>query len=140
MKNGSAILLAMVLVAVAATIWYRFDQYVIQRNFVMVANAFCDPESEECFVMDCDPETDEECDATPYKKVSILASEAPACLQEHTCETFSCDGLSSCEITTCDDESLEEGEACYVHEEPAQAEDTTETPSEAAEPEETNDQ
>lgn len=92
----------------------RYDQYVIQRNFILDVNTSCDPTTESCFVWDCDPKTDEECDQTPYKKVEILEREAPKCLEEHECENFTCEGKDSCTVTYCSEDTIveEEGEVC----------------------------
>lgn len=95
-----------------AIVWYRYDQYVVQRNFIIHAAAPCDSSEGTCFVADCSPEDDETCDLTPYKKVELLANKAPACLEEHTCASFACAAIDSCTETYCDEESLEEGEVC----------------------------
>lgn len=111
MKWGAGASIALMLMAVVFIIWFRFDQYVVKGNFMILSTAVCDPTYQECFAADCDP-SDEECDATPYQKVMVRANEAPACLKEHACETFSCDGLESCSVEICSSESLEEGEVC----------------------------
>lgn len=79
---------------------------------MLEVGAPCNPEIEKCFVSDCSSEDDPECDLTPYKKVEILAKEAPSCLEEHSCESFGCNQIKSCSITYCDNKSKEEGEIC----------------------------
>ncbi len=118
MLRGPRAFLFAVVILMLAIVGFRYEQYVIERNFDVIANTVCDPQIEECFVLDCDPDTDEECDVTPYKKVAIIANQAPQCLFEHSCEEFSCDGRASCEITYCTEEALEEGELCSVRVEP----------------------
>lgn len=101
------------LVVIVAIVGYRFHQYFIAHNFPVVANVPCDPEAGTCFVLDCDPITDEECDAEPYKKIQLLSYEAPECVEEHTCGVIDCTEIASCAETYCDEESLEDGEMCY---------------------------
>lgn len=93
----------------------RFYQYKVNDNYVLLANVACDPEVESCFVWDCDLD-EPDCDRSSYKKVEILASEAPACLEEHGCENFSCDYSSSCKVIECADVYLEEWEICIMPE------------------------
>ncbi len=111
MNKGSTwwiVFFALVIVLVAGM---RYYDYVVKKNFLFDVAVECDPSSETCFVWDCDV-NDPECDSTPYKKVEILAQNSPKCLEEHSCENFSCDGLEECSVTTCSDETLDEGEVC----------------------------
>ena len=91
----------------------RFDQYYLKKNFLLKVNTGCNPASEQCFVSDCSA-ADPECDQSPYKKIEILAAQAPACLEEHQCQTFSCGGLSQCQVTYCSTGTMEEGERCVT--------------------------
>lgn len=116
MQNWSRYLLLLALLAIVGIAGYRYEQYVLARNFLMEVQVPCDPASEACFALACDSE-DEECDTTPYKKVEVLASEAPACAEEHTCEAFTCSG-DSCSETYCAEDTLEEGEQCVIPVEP----------------------
>ena len=96
---------------ILVVVWYRFENYIGDNNFYLYVSTSCNPEIESCFVVDCS-EDEEGCDTTPYKRVEILKSEAPACLEEHSCEDFSCDVDSDCTITTCSEENTEEWEVC----------------------------
>jgi hypothetical protein len=109
--------------AVLVVAGYRYQQYILQENFLLEVNTTCDPAVDSCFVVDCSPEEDPFCDTTPYKKIEIKTYEAPECLQEHICENFSCTGKETCTETFCSDEVLEDGESCTVKEEPAQPTD-----------------
>lgn len=91
---------------------YRYEQYVISRNFIIQVNTSCDPAKENCFISDCSPEDDLSCPDGPYKKVEILSADAPRCLQEHQCTEFTCDGIRDCKITYCAADILEDGESC----------------------------
>jgi len=112
MKTRPLYLLLLLLSAILVVIAYRYEQYVVQRNFLIDVQAPCDPASKSCFVSDCSPTDDPACDTSPYDKVEILDSEAPACLEEHTCVAFSCEGYSNCSIDYCSEDTLEDGEAC----------------------------
>ena len=117
MKNTPTFLLAISLLIILGIVWYRYDQYVVQNNFITYAAVPCSEEEGTCFVMDCTLGVDEGCDLTPYKKVELLASEAPKCVEEHTCEAFSCvEGSETCTETFCSEETLEDGETCFVPE------------------------
>lgn len=114
MNKNPANLLILIILVLLAVIVYRYDQYVLKKNFLLNIATACDPSFESCFVVDCSPEEDEECDQTPYKKIEIRASEAPMCLQEHSCDTFECEPGTSCVASYCSDDALEEGEICSM--------------------------
>ena len=76
---------------------------IIKKNYLLDVAVACDPAIENCFSAE---------DAEPYKKVQMLASEAPICLQEHSCEDFKCTAGTSCVITLCSADTLAEGESC----------------------------
>lgn len=118
------ILMSCVLIALAIIFWYRYEEYLLRQNFLVNAFVPCNPSLGTCFISDCSPEDDPSCDTEPYMKATLPANEAPLCVLNHTCNSFSCDGLASCEITTCDDSSIEDGETCQSVE-PEQTASTT---------------
>jgi hypothetical protein len=91
---------------------HNYNQYYILKDYPVYALTPCDPSVHSCFLID------EELaffstQAGPYSKVEIHASDAPACLDEHTCVDFSCEGMgASCSMTFCSEETKEEGEYC----------------------------
>ena len=104
--------IVLILFLLVTVVGYRFYQYKILRNFLLEVNTVCNPEVEECFVMDC-VEGELDCDTSPYKKVEILAHDAPVCLEEHMCESFSCPSYSNqCVVVYCSEETLLDGEIC----------------------------
>jgi hypothetical protein len=105
-------LLGVVIAAIAA----RYISYVALEDFTVYYYGDCDSETASCFVTDCDPAEDPSCDATPYTKIAIPASAAPACLFEYACESFVCSEHSGCVETFCTDDELEEGERCMGYE------------------------
>jgi hypothetical protein len=122
--------IALSLVVILVVAFYRYDQYIIARNFVVVADIACDPSAESCFVADCSTQDDPDCDTTPYKKVTILAAEAPICLEEHSCEGFVCTS-ASCTVSQCSEDELEDGEACLAEGTESEDGQTSETSPES---------
>ena len=105
-------MLALIAVAVVAIVAFRYHQYVVARVYPIEANTVCDPAVHSCFVADCSPADGPACDRTPYEKVSVFAHDAPACLEEHTCASFSCEGRRACAITYCSEQAIKQGETC----------------------------
>lgn len=103
------VLIFTLLVAVCVN---NFVHYYALKDYELYTFVACDPDVHSCF------KTDPEFSGFffhewPYSKVSIMARHAPVCLDEHNCETFTCEGLgSSCSITYCSEEVLEPGEVC----------------------------
>ena len=90
----------------------NFVRYFALKNYDLYTFTSCNPDVHSCFVTDPDF-TGFVFYVAPYAKVEIPASIAPACLDEHTCENFSCDGRGEgCVITYCSEDVLEEGEIC----------------------------
>jgi hypothetical protein len=110
MNNPLKYFFIVTLIFIFCIIGYRYYDYVYKQNFILSVSVTCDPAIHSCFVWDCGEE--EGCDATPYEKIEILAYQAPQCLEEHNCESFSCTGLESCTVTYCSEDTLSEGEKC----------------------------
>lgn len=77
----------------------------------MIIYTPCSPDSELCFVTN-EEDAYFEFQTKPYKKIEILDKFAPICLEEHTCENFTCHNIESCIETHCSDDTLEDGESC----------------------------
>lgn len=115
MKKGVGYILVLFIIIIAVASINRYKQYVLDRNFVLeVATACGATEPGDCFIAICESEDPSDCDTTLYKKVNIIARDAPKCLEEHTCADFSCNGIASCNITYCNDDSIEDGEECAL--------------------------
>lgn len=113
------ILVLLILISVSMT----FVKIVIQKDYQIVAETSCNPETEKCFVYTCDPADDETCPVEEservsyYKMVSKKAANIATC--EATAEKIGCnEELSctpdevSCSYTLCDPDNLKEGEVC----------------------------
>lgn len=101
-------------ISVFFAICFRFNEYILKRNFTVYSHIPCN-QGEMCFFHDCDESTDPECDTAPYKKVTIDASIAPQCIYEHSCNTIECTDNTKCHISYCTPETVDEGEKCMVN-------------------------
>ena len=129
MDRNSKYFLGFVALVIVLLVGYKFKQFIIDKDFTLIANIPCDTKTESCFKVTCDPVTG--CDASsgivnadgsPYKKVTLPYSKAPNCLIEEDCTSFSCEandpGDPACKVTTCVDGATEDnggpadGEEC----------------------------
>lgn len=96
----------LILGAVGAT----YLRIFIFKDYIVTAEATCDPEEEVCFVGRCIPEEEGSCTGDPetdiwyFKTVSRKAANIPLCdPNEETCEALVCpEGEDDCEETLCD--------------------------------------
>ncbi len=93
------------------TVSVRFYEYFIEKNIVLSAYTSCDPIREKCFIASKE-DAYYDFQTEPYKKIEVTDRFAPICLEEHTCENFSCDNIESCNIMYCSEDTLEKGESC----------------------------
>lgn len=110
MDKNTKYVLGTILILFSLLVIYRYYQNFILKNFIIDVNTSCNPNVESCFATEC--EEGAECTIDPYKKVSILSKSAPKCLEEHSCQEFTCTNLNNCQITYCSDETLSDGEIC----------------------------
>jgi len=108
----------LMILAVVGVVYYR---YVILRDYYMQAQVECDPQTEKCFMTECDPADDSECPANPDERVSyykIIEKKAyaiPLCdPTDKSCPPLTCAGDLSCHETFCDENNLGDGEACAI--------------------------
>ncbi|MEI8339238.1 MAG: hypothetical protein WCF94_01080 [bacterium] len=113
MKNETKIFLIIFILIIVVVVSYRYQQYFLNKNFILSVHTSCDSKTEKCFASDCVLGEDPECDESAYKKVEILDSIAPVCLEEHNCPTFFCEQVvGQCSIIYCSEENLDDGEKC----------------------------
>jgi len=107
----------LIVASVAVTYW----RIVIKKDYIIEAQAPCDPATEKCFVWHCDPESDvdgEKCtgnveeDVNNYKIVKRNASRIPLCdPADENCQALVCGkNEPECEYTYCDEETKVEQE------------------------------
>lgn len=110
----SRIIFSVVVSAILSLVVFSFYKYVILGDFVLYAQVSCDSETESCFVYECDPETEEWCDAEEpywyYKAVYMQTTDVPTCTPtlENDCPEIVCEPGLRCEEVTCDETNVEE--------------------------------
>lgn len=114
MKKSPILILIVAALVFLGIVFYRYQQYVLIGNFLIDVDAPCNPLVSSCFMSDCTPGVDLSCDQTPYVHVEVLAKNAPPCLAEHSCQSFSCSNRADCTITYCSKDTLSDGEVCSV--------------------------
>ena len=90
----------------------NFLHYRVKKEYLEYGFVDCDPTFNKCFSVDPNNDANLSFGHGFYAKVEIMTYEAPKCLGEHSCTNFSCSGLSTCTITYCSNEALEDGEIC----------------------------
>ncbi len=113
MKSSHLLLCCSVIVI--SIVLFRYYEYVTRKDFLVYTYVSCNPEVEACFVPTCSPEEDPLCDLSPYKKITIPAYNAAACLYEHTCINFSCTKEDECVQTYCSTEEENDDEICLLN-------------------------
>ena len=112
--------------SVAATYW----RYMVKRDYIIESQIDCDPETENCFVWECDPmslEEGEACTGVPdndiwyYKIFSRNAMNVPDCPAspaggdpaDENCPAYVCaEGEADCGEELCAPENVPDGEQC----------------------------
>ncbi|OGI32457.1 MAG: hypothetical protein A2271_00775 [Candidatus Moranbacteria bacterium RIFOXYA12_FULL_35_19] len=104
--------------SVAMTYW----RIVIRKDYIIESQADCDPETEACFVWECDPESivegeactgDPESDIWYYKIRQRNAGKIPLCdpQTDETCDPMTCEeNEKECGEILCDEETKIEQE------------------------------
>jgi len=113
------VLFALIFGSIGAT----YLRIVVFKNYIVEAQADCDPETEKCFVWECDPNSteegeactgDEENDIWYYQLIRRKAYNVPLCNpdEDESCLPMECDALTEddCEIVFCDEETKIEQE------------------------------
>ncbi len=130
------IIIGLLIAGSAAAAYYR---YMIRRDYVIEAQIDCDPESENCFVWRCDPNSLEEgeaCTGVPdndvwyYKIIRRNAKNIPLCdPKDENCPAYVCgEGEEDCGYELCTPQDAEKGEECndpqkYLEENPPEPEE-----------------
>jgi len=109
MDNKAKLIFVVALLLTVTIGFLCYERYFIDRDYLVFAEAPCNPLEEVCFVYHCDVET-EECSGIPeedisyYKKVQKQAKSLPLCDPgEGSCIIDHCDERDiSCFVTFCD--------------------------------------
>jgi hypothetical protein len=120
MNIKSKILLSLFVIFALACVGLTYFKLMVKKDYVIEAQASCDPSVEKCFVAMCDPSA-EECtgnvqeDTSYYKIIHRNAENMPLCNpEEEGCEALVCPvNELGCEIIFCDEEkAAENGTTC----------------------------
>lgn len=106
------IVFGLLIVGSVAVTYYRI---MIKRDYIIFAEADCDPTTEKCFVYVCDSEMEEcigdpEQDTSYYKIIKKKAANIPLCdPNQEECEALVCgENEKDCEEILCEDENEDE--------------------------------
>ena len=108
---------------IVGSIGVTYWKIMVKRDYVIVAQADCDPYEEECFVHICDPSPDadgEWCTGDPEedtwftKNISRMAYNIPDCdPNDEDCAALVCEeGEADCSYELCDGTNVPEGDTC----------------------------
>lgn len=119
MDKKSKIFFVVLLILIGGSLLAVFYRYFVIRDYMITAQADCDPSTEACFVYVCDPESEEctgdpEEDTTYYSVIHRNAKYMPICdPSDEGCEAFVCpEGEPDCHVDFCDPETVSEGTVC----------------------------
>jgi hypothetical protein len=95
---------------ILGSVAFTYYRIMIKKDYIISAEAFCDPAQEKCFIYVCDPAS-EECTGDPaedtsyYKIIKRKASNIPLCdPNNEDCEALVCqEGEKGCSYELCDE-------------------------------------
>lgn len=123
MDKKSKILFIVFALLIAGSVAVSYYKFMVARDYIIHAEAECDPYTEACFVYVCDPapEADgDDCTGDPeedtwyYKRIERNAKNIPLCDPNgEDCDALTCpEGEAECSYILCDEETVGEGETC----------------------------
>lgn len=137
MERSSRVFFLVISVLIAGSVVVTYYRFFVARDYLVQAQADCDPYTEACFVYVCDPLEEEGCtgdlleDTSYHKLIDRLARNVPLCeADEETCIVLPCaTDETECSYTLCDAKTVEEGEVCsdpntYTREHPGEEEES----------------
>lgn len=113
----NVILIVLVSIFILGTLWYAFNRFYIERDYLISQEVSCDPGIENCFVWQCDPTTEtcsekEEDNIAYYKIIEKRAFNIPECTAEEQCEELHCEANEiDCVVTLCTNDGSGGGES-----------------------------
>lgn len=110
MDKKSKIIFTITLVLVIIVFFLNYYKIFIIHNYKISFEAPCDPYTESCFILECDPEINEDCTNVPteyYKLIERKVSDIISCKNDDF-DCLSCrTNESNCKITNCDPSQAE---------------------------------
>lgn len=118
MDKKSKIFFIVFFLLIAGSVGASYYKFIVKRDYIIEAQADCDPYAKKCFVYVCDPAAGEECTGNPeedtsyYKIIRRNAQNIPLCdPAKEGCDALVCpSGEPECEIAFCDQEKAKESE------------------------------
>jgi len=115
MDSKTKILFAGFFLLVLILVFFSYEKFYQERDYLVSAEVPCDPSGESCFIYRCDSETETcsgvpEDDTTYYKKIEKSASLFPNCdPNAENCQVANCDASDmSCTVSLCQEDNLDE--------------------------------
>jgi len=97
---------------------FTFYKYYILEDYYIIAETDCAPDSEKCFIHECDPALDSECPeavadrVSYYKLIKKKAYNMPSCDGSAGCESLSCGQGEDCAEIICDESTKNNEDVC----------------------------
>ncbi|MEI8096596.1 MAG: hypothetical protein WCG73_00605 [Candidatus Moraniibacteriota bacterium] len=119
MDKKSRIFFLVFFLLILSSVVVTYCKIVILRDYMIVADATCDPYTERCFVAECDSTTttctgDPAQDTSYFKRISRNAQNIPLCdPAAEGCDALVCPSYETdCSYTLCDPTTAKDGEIC----------------------------
>ncbi|MFZ2299740.1 MAG: hypothetical protein WAW00_01225 [Candidatus Moraniibacteriota bacterium] len=115
MDKKSKIFFIVFFLLIAGSVAVSYYRFIVARDYIIQAEAQCDPYTEACFTYVCDPTAGEECTGDPvedtsyYKLIYRNAKNIPLCdPNDENCAALTCpEGEAECSFTLCDPATAE---------------------------------
>lgn len=119
MDKKSKAFLVFFFVFACVVISVSFYRFYVLKDYAIKSEVECDPETEACFVSECDPNADTECPENPderlnyYKLIEKKASALPVCdPNDPNCPPIACQEGEDCREILCDETTQSEDVRC----------------------------
>lgn len=116
MNKLNILFVVLIIVILTVSGVHKYNKLVVNRDFMISNEIDCDPETESCFIYDCNlEEYPEECEEYPYKYIYTSAAETEYCdpYASDDCEELTClEDSEVCEIIECSPDTVSFGESC----------------------------
>ena len=111
MRKRDIILIIIFSLFFTVSIGAKYYKFFTQNNYDLLLETSCEPESESCFVYECNYPEDEECE--PYKYIEIKAYDFIQNDLEDEEYGLQCTDVDApCTVIQCSPEETIEGETC----------------------------
>lgn len=123
LDKKSRVLFIIIGLLIAGSVAVTFWRYMVKRDYIVQAQTDCDPESENCFIWKCDPNStvegeactgDPESDIWYYKIIHRNAKNIPNCdPNDENCTALVCNsGEKDCLEELCTPENVKAPDTC----------------------------